>query len=193
MPRRPARSVPLVIVSEGGVHGLDLWWSWLALQLQPGGREVRRLCVPTWPDTALDEWLGELGETVGDLPDTGFDLVAHSIGSLLWLHHAAAPAGLPRPARVALTALPDGEHIDQPAFRDVPLDAGAVRRAAEGTILVGSDDDPTCPGGAAVVYGTPLKMATTVVPDGGHFDRASGFGPWPAMLNWCGRDNLAFY
>ena len=31
--------------------------------------------------------------------------------------------------------------------------------AADGTVLVGGDDDPYCPGGVAQVYGAPLKMA----------------------------------
>ena len=28
---------------------------------------------------------------------------------------------------------------------------------------------------------------------GGHLNDASGFGDWPAVLDWCRRDNLAFY
>ena len=36
-------------------------------------------------------------------------------------------------------------------------------------------------------------MATTVIAGGGHLDAASGYGPWPAMLDWLRRDNLAFY
>jgi uncharacterized protein len=32
-----------------------------------------------------------------------------------------------------------------------------------------------------------------VVPGGGHLNPASGYGPWPAMRDWCGRDNLAFF
>jgi predicted alpha/beta hydrolase family esterase len=38
-----------------------------------------------------------------------------------------------------------------------------------------------------------LKIATTVVPGGGHLNPASGHGEWPAVLDWCNRDNLAFY
>ncbi len=106
---------------------------------------------------------------------------------------SARPDGLPRPARVALAGIPDNDHIDPPTFRDPPLDADAVRAAAEGTVLIGSDDDPVCPAGVATVYGVPLKIATTVIPGGGHFNPASGYGPWPAMLDWCGRDNLAFF
>ena len=42
-------------------------------------------------------------------------------------------------------------------------------------------------------YGLPLKIATTVIPNGGHLNIDAGYGEWPAMLSWCNRDNLAFY
>ena len=74
----------------------------------------------------------------------------------------------------------------------MPLPVDALRRAADGTVLVGGDDDPHCPGGVAQVYGAPLKMAATVLPGAGPLTAATGYGPWPAVLDWCGRDNLAF-
>jgi hypothetical protein len=36
-------------------------------------------------------------------------------------------------------------------------------------------------------------MATTIVPGGGHLNVESGHGEWAAVLDWCNRDNLAFY
>jgi serine hydrolase len=79
------------------------------------------------------------------------------------------------------------------AFFPPPLDIDAVRHAADGTVLVGSDDDPWCPEGITAAYGLPLKIATTVLPAAGHINTESGYGAWPAMLDWCNRDNLAFY
>jgi predicted alpha/beta hydrolase family esterase len=35
-------------------------------------------------------------------------------------------------------------------------------------------------------------MATTVLPGRRHINVEAGYGPWPEMLDWCGRDNLAF-
>lgn len=194
MPRRPTRTVPVVALHGLGGPGPDHWYSWLAGELRAADRTVH---LPTLPNPEAPErtaWLAELRNLLGTLPDTGFDLVAHSLGALLWLHHAASrPDALPRPARVALAGVPDNAHIGAPTFRDPPLDADPVRAAAEGTVLIGGDDDPTCPAGVATVYGVPLKIATTVVPGGGHFDPSGGYGPWPAMLDWCGRDNLAFF
>ena len=184
----------MVALHGVGGPGREHWYSWLAEQLRAADRTVHLPALPDPDAPVLDAWLAELRALLATLPDTGFDVVAHSAGALLWLHHAASrPADLPRPARVALAGIPDNDHIDPPTFRDPPLSADAVRAAAEGTVLVGSDDDPVCPAGVATVYGVPLKIATTVVPGGGHFNPLSGYGPWPAMLDWCGRDNLAFF
>jgi predicted alpha/beta hydrolase family esterase len=186
--------VPLVVLHGLGGPGPEHWYSWLAAELRAAERTVHLPVLPNSDEPVLGAWLTDLRELLATLPDTGFDVVAHSAGALLWLHHASSrPDELPRPARVALAAIPDNEHIEPPTFRDPPLDADAVRAAAEGTVLIGTDDDPVCPAGVATVYGVPLKIATTVVAGGGHFDPASGYGPWPAMLDWCGRDNLAFF
>ncbi len=194
MPRRPTRTAPTLILHGLGGPGPEHWYSWLTGELRAGGRDVRLPELPGTQEPVLRQWLDVLRAELSGLPEVGFDLLCHSAGSLLWLHHCASrPADLPRPARVALIGVPDADHIDPPTFRHVPLDPDAVRTAAEGTVLVGSDDDPACPAGAGAVYGGALKMATTVVPEGGHFDPASGYGPWPALLGWCGRDNLAFY
>ncbi len=161
----------------------------------------------SWPAPAsadLDGCLAALHQQLAGLPDDGFDLLAHSTACLLWLHHAArsADAGTgeaggstsPRPARVALVAppAPDRQLPAWDFLRPVPLAVDPLRRAADGTVLVGGEDDPHCPGGVAQVYGAPLKMAATVLAGGGALTAATGYGPWPAVLDWCGRDNLAF-
>lgn len=194
MPRRPTRHVPTVIL-----HGLDgtepeHWQTWLAAELEASGREVRFPQLPDAGAPKLDAWLDALSETLAGLPDDGFDVVAHSLGAALWLHHATRESADPRPARVALVGLPDQSLLPPEAssFVPVPLDVDSIRKAADGTVLVGGDDDPLCPAGVARVYGAPLKMAATTIHGGGHLNVEAGYGPWPAVLDWCGRDNLAF-
>lgn len=175
------------------------WQVWLAEQLRAVDREVRFPDLPDRDAPVLTGWLGALSETLAGLPDDGFDVVAHSLGAVLWLHHATASASAgtqsPRPARVALVApvTPRTTIPELQSFVPVPFDVDAVRHAADGTVLVSGDDDPYTPEGIAEAYGRPLKMPTTIVSGGGHINVASGFGPWPAMLAWCNRDNLAFY
>jgi predicted alpha/beta hydrolase family esterase len=194
MPRRPTRTAPTVILHGWQGSGPDHWQSWLAEQLRAAEREVRYPDLPDADQPTLDGWLGALSATLDGLPDDGFDLVAHSLGAVLWLHHVAAGHTAPRPARVALVAPPSPATTvpELAPFFPVPLDIDAVRRAADGTVLVGGDDDPYTPEGIALAYGRPLKMPTTVIPGGGHLNPDAGYGPWPAVLDWCGRDNLAF-
>jgi predicted alpha/beta hydrolase family esterase len=185
------------------------WLPWLAGQLREAGREVRVVAWPSPASADLDSCLAALHQQLAGLPDDGFDLLAHSTPCLLWLHHATraargadanaagdSPAAgtSPRPARVALVAppAPDRQLPAWDFLRPVPLAVDPLRRAADGTVLVGGDDDPHCPGGVAQVYGAPLKMAATVLAGGGALTAATGYGPWPAVLDWCGRDNLAF-
>lgn len=196
------------------------WQPWLAAQLSGAGREVRLVRWPAPESADLASCLAALRQGLAGLPDDGFDVLAHSAACLLWLHHAASigagdaaaanaqaaggaagagvagagPAGSPRPSRVALVAppAPDRPLAAWDFLRPAPLAVDALRRAADGTVLVGGDDDPYCPGGVAQVYGAPLKMAATVVAGGGALTAEYGYGPWPAVLDWCGRDNLAF-
>jgi serine hydrolase len=193
VPRRPTRTVPTVILHGWQGNDPSHWQTWLAALLSDAGREVR---YPPLPDAAtpqLSSWLSALDAALDGLPDDGFDVVCHSLGVLLWLHHVRAGAG-PRPARVVLVAPPSPRTLvpELAPFLPVPLSIDLVRHAADGTVLVCSDDDPYCPEGAALAYGRALKMATTVLPGTRHINVEAGFGPWPAMLDWCGRDNLAF-
>ncbi|MGX7681028.1 RBBP9/YdeN family alpha/beta hydrolase [Jatrophihabitans sp. DSM 45814] len=200
MPRRPTRTVPTVLIHGIDGSGAEHWQTWLATQLTAAGREVRFPQLPNADSPDLTTWLSALRTSLEGLPDDGYDVVAHSLGAALWMHHAVQNSdpsngsSSPRPARVALVALPADDLLPAAArsFAPIPLDIDGLRKAADGTVLVGADDDPFCPGGIARVYGAPLKMAATIIPNGGHLNAASGFGPWPAVLDWCGRDNLAF-
>jgi serine hydrolase len=195
MPRRASRSVPTVVVPGWGGSGEGHWQTWLEGELRACGRETRRPPFADLDNPDPADWLRALRATIGDLPADGYDVVAHSLGAVLWLHHVADPGDSPRPARVLLVSPPDpGTSIPEiAAFYPPPLDIDAVRRGADGTVLVAGDDDPYLPRGIADAYGRPLMIATTVIEGGGHLNIESGHGAWPTVLDWCNRDNLAFY
>src|ERR1700712_291706 len=106
MPRRPTRTVPPVILH--GLNGApgEHWQRWLAEQLTAAGREVIFPDLPNCDSPRLEEWLPALTDTLAGLPADGYDVVAHSLGAVLWLHHAVNPGNSPAPARVALVAMP---------------------------------------------------------------------------------------
>jgi predicted alpha/beta hydrolase family esterase len=195
VPRPPSRTAPTVVIPGWNGSGDGHWQTWLEAQLAAAGRQSRRPAFADLDRPDLGDWLTSLRETVADLPPEGYDVVAHSLGAVLWLHHAAAPGKSPRAARVVLVAPPsprtDIEEIA--AFFPPPMDVDTVRQAADGTVLVAGDNDPYIPEGIAAAYGLPLKMATTIVAGGGHMNVESAYGQWPAMLEWCNRDHLAFY
>lgn len=195
MPRRPARTVPTVVVPGWQGSGEGHWQTWLESALRAADRQTLRPAFGNLHRPDLLDWLAALRTALADLPADGFDVVAHSLGAVLWLHHAAAPGDSPRPARVALVAPPSPATTmpEIAAFFPPPLDVEAVRRSADGVVLIAGDDDPYLPEGIAAAYALPLKIATTVIPGGGHLNVESGYGQWPAMLNWCNRDHLAFY
>lgn len=194
MPRRRTRTVPTVLVHGWQGNESTHWQTWLAGQLRDGGREVRYPDLPDPHTPELGAWLPALHGALAGLHDDDYDVLCHSLGSILWLHHAERPGRSPRAARVLLVAPPSPTTTipEFASFLPVPLDPHTVRAAADGTVLAGGDDDPYCAEGAALAYGRPLKMATTVISAGAHLNVAAGYGPWPAVLDWCSRDNLAF-
>lgn len=195
MPRRPTRTAPTLIVPGWNGSGDGHWQTWLEEQLAAGGRETRRPDFADLDAPDLAGWLAALRDALRDLPADGYDVVAHSLGAVLWLHHVADPGSAPRAARVLLVAPPSPrtDLVAIAGFFPPPMDVDTVRRGADGTVLVAGDDDPYLPEGIAEGYGRPLKMATTIVEGGGHLNTDSGYGEWQAVLDWCGRDNLAFY
>jgi predicted alpha/beta hydrolase family esterase len=195
VPRRPTRTAPTVVIPGWQGSGPGHWQSWLEDELRAAGRETRRPAFADLDRPDLADWCAALKTVVADLPPDGYDVVAHSLGAVLWLHHVAGPGGSPLAARVLLVAPPSPHTgiVEIAAFFPPPLDIDTVRRGADGTVLVAGDDDPYLPEGIATAYGVPLKIATTVIPGGGHLNTDAGYGEWPAVLAWCGRDNLAFY
>jgi len=158
------------------------WQSWLAGRLEP-------VAYPALPDPdrpRLAPWLAALRDELARAAPEPV-VLCHSLGSVLWLHHAATRApDDPRAGRVLLVA-PPCACADVPELADffpVPRDPAAIAAAAAETRLVTSDRDPYCPEGAPRAYGAPLGVPTDLVPGGGHLNADAGYGPWPALEAW---------
>src|SRR4051812_23752564 len=106
MPRRPFRSVPVVVVPGWNGSGEGHWQTWLEQRLAEDGRPTVRPSFADVDQPDLAGWLAALRAVLADQPADGYDVVAHSLGAVLWLHHVADPGESPRAARVALVAPP---------------------------------------------------------------------------------------
>jgi uncharacterized protein len=164
------------------------WQSWLAGRLAHQGVRVDLLTF-TDPDKPVQEyWLADLCEHLDAAPrDAERVVIAHGVGAALWLYHAAArPPAARRVHRVLLVAPPGpGWHeAAVRAFEPAPLDRTGVAQAAATTRLVTSDNDPTRSVDQARAMAEELLVEWDVIPGAGGLDEESGYGSWPAVLDW---------
>ena len=172
------------------LHGLEgsgpqHWQTWLAGRLRERGLEVAYPSLPDADSPSLDRWLEALDEELARLSAVETTVLCHSLGSLLWLHHAAQrPAE--QVARVLLVAppQPDEDVPGSVGFRPVPLDREEVAAAAGETRLVCSTGDPWCPPETSRRIGETIGVPVDWLADAGHINTDAGYGPWPAVEAW---------
>lgn len=172
------------------VHGLEgsgpeHWQSWLAARLRARGLEVAYPSLPEADNPRLERWLDALDAELRALPAGETTVLCHSLGSLLWLHHAARRPGEPV-ARALLVAppQPDDEDAQSVGFRPTPLDPEGVAAAARETLLVCSTDDPWCPLETSRRIGEETGLTIEWLEGAGHINTDAGYGPWPAVEAW---------
>jgi uncharacterized protein (DUF1810 family)/predicted alpha/beta hydrolase family esterase len=172
------------------LHGLDgsgpgHWQNWIAERLRGRGLEVAFPSLPDAGNPHVDRWLVALDEELDRLPAAETTVLCHSLGCLLWLHHAAAGPAEPV-ARTLLVAptQPDVDDPQSPGFRPAPLDRRAVAAAARETLLVCSTDDPWGPPDVARRIAATLEVPIGWLEHAGHVNAAGGYGPWPALEAW---------
>lgn len=176
------------------LHGLTgsgdgHWQVWLEQRLREHGAWISFPELPE-PDAPRPEvWEAQLAAELERLAGGAGEriVLAHSLGSILWLRHTASIRPEHRPDRVALIAPPcvPSEIEEIAPFFPVGAEPAQVRAAARTTLLICSDNDPYCPRGAAEVYGAPLGIDTEIVPGAEHLNSDAGFGPWPQLEAWC--------
>ena len=192
-----ARMVPRILILHGWYGSQEPHWQrWLASRLRDTG--AAHVQLPDLPNAAaplLDSWRTALDAELTVLAAQPGEriVVCHSLGCILWLHHAASRrAGSPRVDRVVLNA-PPAPVPELPTFFPAPIDPVGIAAAAKSTRIVWSDDDPYCAEGAGGLYAEPLGIPNDRLAGQGHLNVDAGYGPWPAMLDWClgRRTNLA--
>jgi len=168
------------------------WQRWLATELTRLGHDVRypQLPSPHEPDPAA--WEATIRADLATLTEGPVTVLAHSLGTVAWLALQAgdAPVAVDRvalvgPPDLALVAQEPAMHAFVPEARIGPAGGGPLRHGARvEAVVVAGDDDPWLPRGVADTWRPLLDVPLHVVPGGGHLTPESGYGPWPAVLEW---------
>ena len=172
------------------LHGLEgsgpaHWQAWLAGRLRERGLQVSFPSLPEADNPRLDRWLDALHEELERLPVADTTVICHSLGCLLWLHHAArSPAQTVARALLVAPPQPDVDDPQSPGFRPVPLDREGVAAAAGETLLVCSTDDPWGPPEVARRIGEAIGVPIDWIEDAGHVNPPGGYGPWLSVEAW---------
>jgi hypothetical protein len=171
------------------LHGYDNrrpaehWHHWLAQRLRDRGEQVTYPQFPQPHAPRYEEWEEILGAELGLLGDGERIVVCHSLGCTLWLLAAPQPAV----GRVLLVAPPSRRTVLRlaPSFAERRLDPASAGAAAEQATLVCSDSDPYNPEGHAPALAEAIGARLQLITGAGHLSVDDGYGPWPAVEEWC--------
>ncbi|MEF3192193.1 MAG: alpha/beta hydrolase [Campylobacterales bacterium] len=169
------------------IHGLGgsdkpHWQAWLADKLMHSPTcNVHFPQLPNRDHPKLEAWC----EVVWGILEEGVidTVVAHSLGCYLWAHLVARHPEL-RLNKLLLVA-PPRPNLAWPALADFwPAPEVTLRDSSDEGLVVLSDNDELCrvKEGRALAEGWGLP--TVVLPKAGHINVASGYGPWPWVLEW---------
>jgi uncharacterized protein len=169
----------------------DHWQSRVGAVLREQGVHVSHPQLPDPDEPRLAAWMDATAAELAALPGGDRAVACHSLSCLMWVHLAASldPAHLPE--RVVLVAPPGPSFVAaEPAIAEFAageVDAAVLRAssAVEPLRLVCSDGDPYCAERADRAYGIPWGLDTEVLAGQAHLNPDSGYGDWPAMVDWC--------
>jgi predicted alpha/beta hydrolase family esterase len=170
------------------------WQEHLVTGLEAAGQEVRypKMPDPMAPDP--DAWMAALHEALAEIPaDATLTVLAHSLGAINWMRHAAMPDRTgPQADRVLLVAPPyvirEIPPLDAPPgaaeFFPPPLDKAGIAALGRETVLVASDTDDYATFDQSSAYAEGLGIPIQKLAGAGHISPYYGYGEWPWVLEW---------
>jgi len=199
-----ANDVFLILHGWGGNKPAH-WQEHLFQKLTEAGAKVHYPKMPSPEAPDLGAWQSRLSEELAEIasqsPDARLKVLAHSLGSINWMHLAAARGSSAPPVadRVLLVAppyiVPQILPIDVTpavaAFFPPPCDPAGIKAAARETVLIASDTDDYATYDQSCGYARDLDIPIHKLPGAGHISPYYGYGEWPWVLDWClGRADL---
>ena len=164
----------LLIVPGLGNASKDDWQGrWLTRM--PTARRVEQI---DWHKPQREAWVAALVSAVAEASKPVV-LVAHSVG-ILTLAHAAPLLDKSKVAGAFMVGVSDWERPEMAEqFGDHGFDPVPHKPFGFPAVLLASSNDPTCDIERAEVWAKAWGARFAVVGDMGHFNAASGHGPWP--------------
>lgn len=175
----------LILHGFGGSTG-GHWQEWLAHELQGREKSVWFPQFTNWDHPDKTDWLAELKQTIAHIPEEEpLRVITHSLGCILWMHYAAQP-NTRIAESVTLVSPPacDTKMQELRSFFPVPEGYDYLRKSARHSLLITATNDPYLPPEKWAQY-APYRVPIRILPDVGHINVSSHFGPWPWMLEHC--------
>ena len=159
------------------------WEHRLADELTARGFEVRYPQLPDPDEPSLDVWIDEVATALEGWDPATTTVIAHSLGATTWLQ-SVARGRVPRPARLLLVAPPDRAVLEPTVIAEF-VHGGWTDPGSDDVTLIAGEGDEYSPNGPGADYAEPLGLEFVTIPGAGHLTPASGYGPWPAVVEWC--------
>jgi predicted alpha/beta hydrolase family esterase len=175
----------IVIVYGYDGSGPGHWQRWLESELS---RRRVPVVFPELPEPLQprkDVWVAALAAAVADAGGAPVTFVCHSLGC--WaVDHLLAERGADGVHAALLVAPPSPYLLFEPvdSFLPPPRQRAAWAPIAPRSLLVGSDDDEFTSPDELEEIASAIGVRCRIIPGAGHISTATGYGPWPFVLEW---------
>jgi predicted alpha/beta hydrolase family esterase len=175
----------IVIVYGYEGSGPGHWQRWLEAELHRRRVPVRFPELPEPLQPQKDRWVAALAAIVAQADGDPVTFVCHSLGC--WaVDHLLAERGAHGVHAALLVAPPSPYLLFEPvdSFLPPPRQRAAWAPIASCSLLVGGDNDEfTSPDEIDAIAGA-IGLRCQLIPGAGHINTASGYGPWPFVIDW---------
>jgi len=156
------------------------WQSWLAGELAKNYGTVSFPLIehPHFP--SKNRWVAQFKTFIETFnPDV---VICHSLANITWFHllHEFPKIHVKRLLLVA----PPSLQLDIDTLKTFYPITPPPTLGANEVLMVASDNDPYMRIEEVTALATALNVETKIVPDGGHLNADSNYGPWPWVLEW---------
>ena len=160
------------------------WHASLERSLRERGERVSRPLMPEPESPSLERWSEIARAALAAMPGERI-VIAHSLGTLLWIH--LSPALAAPVDRLLLVSPPEDAEVPEGGeeFHVGRFDAAALRASSVAPPrLVRGVNDPYSPGGVPA-WAADAGCEVDEIAGAEHLNPDDGHGDWPAVLRWC--------